>query len=190
MQSCNIWVSLNQVLKCFGFSLQLEDASLHTYEETALEMVTCPQLLPSWTLGLDPSTSPISATSTILPVCMMKDQPTMLFLIHPSVLEFSATWFFHILKAWLAATFFSLTVLPTCDIPNQFGLESHLWMPGLCAPVSCVVLVKLLIQKPSHGVHLIFPWTSLLTFPYLLTSYFPGFTQGAFPLPWLHLPLV
>lgn len=63
-------------------------------------------------------------------------------------------------------------------------------MPGLCASVSWPVLLKLLIQMPSHPAPLLFLRTPLHTFPYLLTSVLPRPSPGFFPPSWLHGPLV
>lgn len=108
--------------------------------------------------------------------------------MHPNVLVFSEAWFFHTLKAWLPATLFS-TFLPTCDIQDRRGFV----IPPCSAWAVYISKLSGFIETgvpetiPSSTPF--FPPTSLLTFAYLLIFYFPGLTQGASPLPRLHLPL-
>lgn len=98
-------------------------------------------------------------------------------LIHPNTFLFSETLYSHILKTWLAATFFPL------PIPANLWHSKPSWAYNPTFECSGHAL-----QSHWHcwsNSHLIEPTLSsiesLLTSPDLLTLYFPGLTEGALP---------
>lgn len=167
MQFHSIRAFLKQVLKLFCFSLQWEEAILCMKKQ-----------LQKWPFAQSCLGCECHAT-TLHNKC-----PNHVALwIHPNVLVFSETWFFFIIWRLNILLFSS---------PSLFCHHVTFRIDWVCNPTwgcQAVCISKLdglpetAHPEASPSSTPYFPWTSWLTFPYLLALYFPGLTQRAFPPP-------
>lgn len=172
---------LKQVLKLFCFSIQWEEA-VYIWRNS-LRSGLSPEVACGAVAGASVGMGGLLPPPGRAAALHAKGPNPVALRTCPDVFIFSETWFFYNVKACLPAALFSLTVLPTWDIQDGSGCGVPPRKAGLWASVSRMVFPKLLTPKPAPRAYLTFPWTSLLTFPYLLTSYFPGFYPRGFSPP-------